>query len=638
MALTSREWVDAVGRATALESESIWAAAVDCKPLAGGLSLITFRPDRVKQGAYTGTRDVQLDETVEGCTIFHKPFARAGQAATSAWSGAVVSVLPATGELTIRIAEGRRPAAGDPFIIRPPSYLEGLKDWLLETTLPPSIDDAWRSRIGATKVTSLRPLPDPDAWLRTAQREACLLTGAPVALVWGPPGTGKTTTLAALAKRLLLGGQRVLVVAPTRIAADGAALAIDRALSDARVSRYTGDVLRSDLPVLAEAFESQNPDLLIWSSEDTRYQELLPKLRKQSAEARHLSLVAEGIARDEALAAAGTLSETEELVRRAWQARQRELIDRCRVLVATTRQAINRSWAALFAHTFVDEASMVPVSDGSALLLQQNKAAPRSLILFGDPRQLGPIPPRERGSEDDAPDDGQARAPQLTPEVAQRWFGESVLEFAERTLLPRGMPSSFLNEQSRMTPALCAVVSAHSYNGALLPAPEAPEPGLPPAFPNPIAVVSRFSGPDWLDAVTLPRAPEVPGFLGRSRYDIAAARQVARLARKLARDGHSVIVCTPFRAQASILQRSLGDLPAIRAGTVHRVQGQEADAAIFDPVDPRHTFISHGPVAQKIINVAASRAKKLFILVGESAELSVNPNLRPFVAAAKPLR
>ncbi len=63
------------------------------------------------------------------------------------------------------------------------------------------------------------------------------------------------------------------------------------------------------------------------------------------------------------------------------------------------------------------------------------------------------------------------------------------MEYADRKLRPRGMRSSFLNEQWRMTPTLCAVVSAHSYNGALIAAPEAPPPGLPPAFPDSIVVV-----------------------------------------------------------------------------------------------------------------------------------------------------
>lgn len=56
-------------------------------------------------------------------------------------------------------------------------------------------------------------------------------------IVWGPPGTGKTTTLAEMVAALVSAGERVLVLAPTRIASDGACLAIDEAITRAKLSR-----------------------------------------------------------------------------------------------------------------------------------------------------------------------------------------------------------------------------------------------------------------------------------------------------------------------------------------------------------------------------------------------------------------
>jgi ATP-dependent exoDNAse (exonuclease V) alpha subunit len=87
-----------------------------------------------------------------------------------------------------------------------------------------------------------------------------------------------------------------------------------------------------------------------------------------------------------------------------------------------------------------------------------------------------------------------------------------------------------------------------------------------------------------------------------------------------------------------MLQRALADLPTIRAGTVHRIQGQEADATIFDPVNPTSPFLTDGQLAGRLVNVAASRTRQLLILVGTRAHLSRNAHLKPFVAAAKPLR
>lgn len=80
--------------------------------------------------------------------------------------------------------------------------------------------------------------------LNAKQLEAYTLAlGNPVSLIWGPPGTGKTTTLAPIIQRLLASGSRVLVVSNTNRAVDGlleklcAQLADDPAFRDGAVQR-----------------------------------------------------------------------------------------------------------------------------------------------------------------------------------------------------------------------------------------------------------------------------------------------------------------------------------------------------------------------------------------------------------------
>lgn len=63
--------------------------------------------------------------------------------------------------------------------------------------------------------------------LNTQQREAVdVATNVDLAYVWGPPGTGKTTTLGALVSSLVAVGKRVLVISPYNVAVDEAILAV----------------------------------------------------------------------------------------------------------------------------------------------------------------------------------------------------------------------------------------------------------------------------------------------------------------------------------------------------------------------------------------------------------------------------
>jgi Cdc6-like AAA superfamily ATPase len=627
MALVASEWVGALRQVVRLDSEKIWVPIVEVREIKPTLYELVYNPAYLRQGVQQGGREIRLDDTVVRAGVSEKQ---------GEWSGIVEAAFPDVGRIVIRKRSGRPPSARDQILIAPNSYLQGLLDWLDEQTLPRDLESAWQQR---TRQRGL-PCPAPShsgLLLRAAQAAAQQVTGSPLGIVWGPPGTGKTTTLAEMVAALVSAGERVLVLAPTRIAADGACLAIDAAITRARLSRARGDVLRTDLPVSAERFEAQNPDLLIWSDEDRSYQALLPQLQRQSVELRARVLIEQGVERDEALARAATVTDTIEKLRFLWGLRQEALVQDASVVVGTVRQGLNRNWASAFRHLFVDEASMVPLSDGTALLLQQNAGAGRSMLLFGDPMQLGPVPPRSQTAGDDAPD-GAGAAPNVPAPVMRQWFEESLLRYVNARAAAWQVPVSFLNEQSRMCPPLCEVVSAMSYGGRLVPTKDAPSEGLPGLLPTAIGLLDPFVQPAFLARQSLPRELTPPRFRNGSSFNTASAEATAKLARHLAQRGHSVIVCSPFRAQAGMLFRALGDLSNVIAGTVHRVQGQEADVAIYDPAAPTARFVREQPMAGILLNVAASRAKRAFVISAEPAALAANPLFEPFIRVATPLR
>lgn len=89
----------------------------------------------------------------------------------------------------------------------------------------------------------------------------------PITFIWGPPGTGKTTTLAKIALEHMLQGERILMVSYSNVSVDGAVLKI------ATMSDYEpGQIVRYGYPRVKELLESEtltsyayvlfkNPDL-----------------------------------------------------------------------------------------------------------------------------------------------------------------------------------------------------------------------------------------------------------------------------------------------------------------------------------------------------------------------------------------
>ncbi|MGH8794398.1 MAG: AAA domain-containing protein [Stackebrandtia sp.] len=83
-------------------------------------------------------------------------------------------------------------------------------------------------------------------------------------------------------------------------------------------------------------------------------------------------------------------------------------------------------------------------------------------------------------------------------------------------------------------------------------------------------------------------------------------------------DMTEVFLLSPFRSVASRLYRRSRSFPGMRAGTVHRAQGREADIVVFvlggDPAKPRaREWAAERP---NLFNVAVSRAKRRLYVIG----------------------
>ncbi len=412
-------------------------------------------------------------------------------------------------------------------------------------------------------------------------------------VVWGPPGTGKTFQLGQQVARLLQDpGERVLVIAPTNQAADGAAHELGGHAAAAGVPlgciKRVGTVNSGDF--------------------------LGPRTAMLPAEL-HLHRELEDMERDHA-------GETDPELRALIQERVDGLRQRIpgfsehsgradvRCIVTTrftaVRQLAHDGTIALlergrppFTTVVIDEAGLV----GRALTAVASMLASRRVMLVGDPCQLSPIVQQARSM----------------PTPVRRWLANSALEH----LNPRDRPVHvhFLDQQRRMHPDIASGISALMYGGRLVSHDD---------------VRAR----DWSRSGELRHLPRLTWYVvghgdvvPKTEVTGEAAPGGSRVRRGTRRVLHAlvqrhpelrtqkILFVTPYRGQARAARTWLDELGLrAEASTVHRQQGNEADVVIFDTVHAS----SLGWVDRewrRMVNVGVSRARHLCVLIASEDEM-----------------
>lgn len=474
--------------------------------------------------------------------------------------------------------------------------------------------------------------------------ELCCRSNA--AFVWGPPGTGKTSTLAAILAEMLARGHRTLVVSTTHVAVDQAlekltalpagqeAMAAQRI---ARIGQAPSTPASATLPALVAARHADVLEQL--HSLRLRHQlraeqlETCNQLRASLAEAirpEQLDLfsTAPAPARSHArqvhmlfspLRARRLLAlESERLLplleirskrlehsillhdkkisslRLLLRSGQRDIAEKALVLFATMSAAhINRLLVnQRFDVVVIEEAGMAVLPP----LFYCACLAARKVIAVGDPRQLPPII--------------QCKDP-----FVQRAMGRNIFSVAgaDRTDSPF---VGLLQTQYRMHPHIGQLISALYYDHLLINDPSTEARAA-------IAARDPYPGSALVLADTLgTTACSTAG--QHSRINRASAAMAAHLAARAAEGGlRSIAIVTPYSEQAkyirSLIRTSGHDQQAIESSTVHRFQGQERDLVIFDTTDApplKPGILLNGAAgADNLINVSLSRAcGKLIVL------------------------
>jgi hypothetical protein len=492
-------------------------------------------------------------------------------------------------------------------------------------------------------VRTATPLACDHAALDASQRAAVqLCSDSALAFVWGPPGTGKTVTLAGVIEELLAQGKRILLVSTTNAA-------IDQVLSRlARQPWFAPSVERGTTIRLgrsdAETFGAELADIV--DRLDSTYRAERERLRMRIAvaadEARYaralLDQLAEAVAPQRSLFAqqpaglrAGVLSRlftAADAVAQLDPHAQRKLIEtravrlervvhlaraRLSTLAGAARELESRlaREARLVMCTLTNAYLSPLVAEQRFDVLIAEEAGMATLpplfhaaclcrervIVVGDPRQLPPIV--------QADDDRVRRA-------IGRTIFEVTVPDPERSELV-----AMLESQYRMHPSIGELVGGVFYSGRLVhraePTALAAIIARPPFPGQPIVVV------DTEGRTTCQRAAN-----GSSRINPASAEITASLAHEAVRGGTtSIAVIAPYAAHAAELRRLLaarGIAGAVECSTVHRFQGRECDLVILDLVDAppmrQSSLIADAP---NLLNVSISRARGKLVIVADVA-------------------
>ncbi len=435
----------------------------------------------------------------------------------------------------------------------------------------------------------------------------------PVSFIWGPPGTGKTSTLGATVAALVAARKSVLILSHSNVAVDVAVVSVARNLEraavyrDCRLLRY-GFSYMKELDQYARLHvrgivRSQNPDLIrqLESLEDAQR-----KLTKQSREEDLSELQKNRIKRE--------LQQTREKItplRAEIAEKEKALVKDAQVIGCTLSKASidDVIFRRKFDAVLIDEASMVYIPHG----VFATSLARERVAIYGDFRQLPPISQSESFH-------------------AKEWLQRDIFEHAGIVeKVNRRHPDSrlvLLATQYRMHPDIAAIPNHLFYNGRLENGPKVKEENLAttaiPPSPGSAVVFCDLS----FIGGNCYHTPLTAG--GSSRFNLISALIAVNIAHRiLTTSPYSVGIITPYNAQTRLIRNLLSDFglrnsSRITVDTVHRFQGSEQEVIIFDMVEAGNSRKpgkllegGMGSMAMRLANVAISRAKGKFILLAD---------------------
>ena len=413
----------------------------------------------------------------------------------------------------------------------------------------------------------------------------------PITFVWGPPGTGKTQTLAKIAWAHIDKGERVLMLSYSNVSVDGAILRVTSLKNDV----FPGQLVRYGFP--KDKRISEHPYLSSYNLAINNYPDLLKRRTQLQAEKKRLEKNDPKLIQVE--------KELNE-IRRELRAAESQCVRNAKFVATTVSKAIvdKEIRNGAFDVVIFDEASMATIPQ----IAYAAKLARKNFVCMGDFRQLPPIVQSSKESP-------------LNADIFQYCgITQAVDQSSNHKWL------CLLDTQYRMHPEIADFAGRSIYNGLLKSANGMTEKREKTVMAEPFAGrAMEFVDLSGTMSTCIKSSDD-------SHANVLSAFVTFSLALKAAQT-QEVGIITPYHAQSRLLHAMVRDvneleaLPhAIKCATVHQFQGSEEDVIVYDAVDcyrlpfPWALIASTaGRYADRLFNVAMTRSKGKFICVANGS-------------------
>ena len=431
------------------------------------------------------------------------------------------------------------------------------------------------------------PENESDMKIRRGQKQAFIDSiKNPISFIWGPPGTGKTETLAKIALKHIEMGHRILMLSYSNVSVDGAILRLHRKGKGLK----SGQIIRYGYP--------RNKELLAEESLSAYTLALsrLPNFNKE-----YNALIEERKSLSRSSQRFLEISEKLTNMRKALKVMECQLVDQADFVATTISKAVidKLIYEGEFDVVIFDEASMAYIPQ----IIFAASLAKKHFICLGDFNQLPPI------SQSDA--------------KSLQWDIFQYCGITKAVHYNRGHNwLCLLDTQYRMHPMIAEFASRGIYESLIKSAPDMAKKRKEIVESSPIENKPMFLV-DLSGMMTVCKKTT-----DGSHLNVLSALLTFGIAMETAKN-FEVGIIAPYNAQARLYNAMSRDFAVafperkeIFGATVHQFQGSEKDVIIYDTVDCyRQAYSSNmltsqtNNYANRLFNVAVTRSKGKFILV-----------------------